>query len=82
MIEVYALIAVALAIAAAVLVFLAVISMEIHREEAAYTMTEPTADPVARWVRATNGVYVRVPGVAREVRQDLVRLAAREVITR
>lgn len=82
MIEVYALIAVALAVAGTVLVFLAVISLEIRREEAAYTVTEPTADPVARWVRAANGVYVRVPGVTRQVRQDLVRLAGKEVITR
>ena len=82
MIEAYALIAVALAIAGAVLVFLAVISLGIRREEAAYTMTVPTADRVARCARAANGVYVRVPGVARQVRQDLVRPAGQEVITR
>lgn len=81
MIEVYVL-ALALAIAAAVLVLLAVISLGIRREEAAYTMTEPTADPVARCARVANGVYVRIPGVAKEVRQDLLRMAGQEVMTR
>jgi hypothetical protein len=44
MIEAYALSAVALAAAGVVLALLAVISLKVRHEEAAYTITEPTAD--------------------------------------
>jgi hypothetical protein len=69
MIEVYALDAVAVAVAGGVVGFLALVSLGIHREEAAYTMTEPTSDPVARYARAANGVYVRIPEGAQQVRR-------------
>ncbi len=82
MIEVYVLDAVAAALAGGVIGFLAVVVLGIRREEAAYTMTEPTADPVARCARVANGVYVRIPGVATQVRQDLPRMAGQEVTTR
>lgn len=81
MIEVYALDAVAAALAGGVIGFLAVVSLGIHREEAAYTMTEPTSDPVARCARAANGVHVRTPGVSRQVRQGL-RLAGQDGVSR
>jgi hypothetical protein len=77
----YALLAVALAAAGTVLALLAVISLKVRREEAAYTITEPTADRLGTWVRGVNGVYVRNPGVAMQVRQDLLRLAGRDVMT-
>ncbi len=80
MIEAYALSAVALSAAGIVLALLAVISLKIRREEAAYTITEPTADRLATWVRGVNGVYVRNPGMAMQVRQDLLRLAGQEVV--
>lgn len=69
MIEAYALSA-ALAAAGIVLALLAVISLKIRREETAYTVTEPTADRLATWVRGVNGVYVRSPGMTMQVRQD------------
>ncbi len=81
MMEAYALSAVALAVAGVVLALLAVISLKIRREEAAYTITEPTADRLATWVRGVNGMYVRHPGVAMQVRQDLLRLAGQELMT-
>jgi len=77
----YALLAVALAAASTVLALLAVISLKIRREEAAYAITEPIADRLGTWVRGVNGVYVRNPGVAMQVRQDLIRLAGRDVMT-
>lgn len=79
MIEVYALDTVAMAVAGGVVGFLAVVSLGIHREEAAYTMTEPTSNRVARYARAANGVYVRAPGVARQVRLGR-RPAGKEVV--
>jgi hypothetical protein len=81
MIEIYALDAVTVALAGGVIGFLAVVSLGIHREEAAYTMTEPTSDPVARCARAANGVYVRTPGVALQVRHGL-RLAGKDGVSR
>jgi hypothetical protein len=77
MIEVYALDAVVVTLAGGVICVLAVISLGIHREEAACTMTEPTSDTVARCVRAVNGVYVRTPGVAQQVRHGRA-LAAKQ----
>jgi hypothetical protein len=80
MIEAYALAAVALAAAGMVLALLAVISLKIRREEAACTITEPTSDRLARWVRGVNGVYVRSPGMARQVRHDLAPMAVQAVM--
>jgi hypothetical protein len=62
MIEAYTLSAVALAAAGVVLALLTVISLKIRREEAAQTITEPTADRLASWVRGVNGLYTRNPG--------------------
>lgn len=78
MIEAYALSAVTLAAAGIVLALLAVISLKIRREETAYTFTEPTADRLATWVRGVNGLYVRNPGIARQVRQEPLRLAGQD----
>lgn len=66
MIEAYALTAVALVIAGAVLGFLAMVALGIHREEVAHSMTVPTSDRIAHGTRAANGVYVRTPGVIQE----------------
>jgi hypothetical protein len=79
MIEVYALAAVAMAAAGGVVGFLAVVSLGIRREEAAYTMTEPTSDRLARCARAANGVYARAPGVASQVRHGR-RLIGEDVV--
>ena len=80
MIEAYALSAVALAAAGVVLTLLAVISLKIRHEEAAYTMTEPTADRLASWVRGVNGLYIRNPGIAVQVRHDPLRTAGENVM--
>jgi hypothetical protein len=66
MIEVYALTAVALLAAGAVTGFLALVSLGIHREEAARSMTIPTSDRVARGARTATGMYTRIPGVIQE----------------
>lgn len=66
MIGVYALVAGVLLAAGAVIGFVAVVSLGIHREEAARSMTIPTSDRIARGARAANGVYVRIPGVLQE----------------
>lgn len=80
MIEAYALSAVALAAAGVVLTLLAVISLKIRHEEAAYTITEPTADRLASWVRGVNGLYIRNPGIAIQVRHDPLRTAGENVM--
>jgi hypothetical protein len=66
MIEVYALTAVALVIGGAVLGFIAMVALGIHREEAARSMTVPTSDRIARGTRTANGIYARTPGVIQE----------------
>jgi hypothetical protein len=70
MIEVYMLTAVALVIAGAVLGFLAMVALGIHREEAAGSITVPTSDRIARGTRAANGVYARIPGVTQEALKE------------
>jgi hypothetical protein len=73
MIEVYALAAVALLAAGAVIGFVALVSLGIHREETARSVTTPTSDRVARGARAATGMYARLPGVLQEAshhRQD------------
>jgi hypothetical protein len=68
MIEVYAIFAVTLLLAGIVIGFLVVISLGIHREESALTVTTPTRDRLAGGVRAINGMTSRTPGVLPEVR--------------
>jgi hypothetical protein len=77
MIELYTIAAVTLLLAGAVIGFLVVISLGIHREEAALTVTTPTSDRLAEGVRAINGMTSRRPGVLPEVRlhrQELLRV--------
>lgn len=64
----YAIIAGVLLAAGAVIGFLVVIALGVHREDAALSMTTPTSNRVARGVRAANGLYVRTPGIIQEVR--------------
>ena len=59
MIEVYVLAAVALLAAGAVLGFVVLVSLGIHREEAARSMKTSTSARVARGARAANGLYAR-----------------------
>jgi len=66
MIGAYAIIAVALLAAGAVIGFLAFVSLGIHREEAAGSMTLPTSDRIARGARAATGAYARLPGVLQQ----------------
>jgi len=76
MIEVYVLAGVALFAAGAVLGYLIVVSMAIHREEADLSMTTPTSSRILSGARAANGVYVLSPGIINEVRlsrQELLR---------
>jgi hypothetical protein len=68
MIEMYAIFAVTLLLAGAVIGFLVVISLGIHREESALTVTTPTSDRLTGGVRAVNGMTSRTPGVLPEVR--------------
>jgi hypothetical protein len=77
----YALAAVSLLAAGAVLGFLVVVSLGIRREEAALSMTTPTSDRVANGARAANGVYARIPGIIQEIshRQELLPLAGQEM---
>jgi hypothetical protein len=75
MIEVYALVALALVIAGAVLGCLAVMALGIHREERHRSMTVPTSDRVARGTRKVNGVYARVPGVIQEALKEAEAVA-------
>jgi hypothetical protein len=82
MIEAYALSALALAAAGVILAMLAVISVKIRREDTARTITEPTTDRLATWVRSVNGAYFRNPGMARQARQELPRLAGQDVAAR
>jgi hypothetical protein len=82
MIEVYALAAVALLAAGAVVGFLVVVALGIHREEAALSMTTTTSDRVARGARVANGLSARSPGILQEVslyRQGRWPLAGQEV---
>jgi hypothetical protein len=66
MIEVYVLTAVVLVIGGAVLGFIAMVALGIHREETARSMTVPTSDRIARGTRTANGFYARTPGVIQE----------------
>ncbi len=70
MIEVYALVALALVGAGVVLGFLAMMALGIRREERARSMTVPTSDRVARGARRVNGVYARIPGVIQEALKE------------
>jgi hypothetical protein len=67
-IEAYALAAVALLAAGAVVGFLAVVALGIRREEAAFSLTTPTSDRVALGARVATRAYARLPGVIQEVR--------------
>jgi len=61
--------------------FLVLVSLGIHREERARSMTVRTPDRVARGARVTNGVHARYPGVLHEAaayRHDLPRPTDRE----
>lgn len=74
MIEAYAIIAVALLAAGAVIGYLVFVALGIHREEAARSITLPTSDRIARGARAATGAYARLPGVLHQAslpRQDL-----------
>jgi len=86
MIEAYALAAVILLVVGAVIGLLVVVSLGIHREETALTVTRPTKDRLAGGVRAINGMTARTPGVVHEVslnRQGLIPLATgSEAVTR
>jgi hypothetical protein len=76
----YVLVAAALAVTVAVVVSLAVISVMIHREDTCYTVTEPTSDRLARYVRLVTGVGVRNLGGASRMPPELVPMAGRDVI--
>lgn len=65
--------AVALVITGAVIGVLAVVSVGIHREERAFSLTSDIPDRIARGTRRLNGVYTRGPALAVE---DDSRLAA------
>ena len=67
MIETYALAAVVLFVAGAVIGFLVVISLGIHREETALTVTGPAKDRMTSGVRLINGMTSRTPGIIQEV---------------
>lgn len=69
MIEVYALVALALVIAGAVVGFLVMMAVGIHREERNRSVTVPTSDRVARWIRKLTGFYARIPGVAQAIKE-------------
>ena len=80
MIEICVLAAV-LMITGAVIGVLAVVSLGIHREERAFSLTTPTLDPAARGARRVTSVYTRLPGVIQQAslhRQDFL-LADQEV---
>ncbi len=66
MIEVYALVALALIVAAAVVGALGMMAVGIHREERDQSVTLPTSDWLARRTRKFNGFYARIPGVVQE----------------
>jgi hypothetical protein len=66
MIEFYALAAVALLIAGAVVGFVALVCVGIHREERHGTMTVDAPDRVASGARVANGMHARLPGVMYE----------------
>jgi hypothetical protein len=70
MIEAYALAALVLVIAGAVLGILVIMAVGIHREERDRTMTVPTSDLVARRTRKVNGLYARIPGVVQEALKE------------
>jgi hypothetical protein len=72
MIEAYALVALTLVIAGAVLGILVMMAVAIHREERDRSVTVPTSDRVARRTRKFNGFYARIPGVAREALKEAV----------
>jgi hypothetical protein len=67
MMEAYVLAAVALLAAGATVGFLIVISLRIHREESALSVTTPTPSRVARGTRAAVGMHARIPGIVQEV---------------
>ncbi len=75
--EAYALAAVALLAAGAVAGFLALLSLGIHRDDAARNVLNPTSDPVARSARIANGLSSRDCDVTRD-RQDYL-FASQEV---
>ena len=59
MIEVYALVSVALLAAGAVVGFLTLICVEIHREEAAHKRKKSMSDRLANGARTVNGFHKR-----------------------
>ena len=84
MMEAYALAAVALLAAGAVVGFLALVSLGIYRDEHPHNVKNPTSDPVARGARIASGLCVRISGVTREASlhgQDHL-LARQEGVTR
>jgi len=60
-IEAYALVAVALLAAGAVVGFLAVVALGSRREEAAHSLTIPAADRDALGARVATRAYARLP---------------------
>ena len=81
MMEAYALAAVALLAAGAVIGFLAFVSLGTNRDDAARSMLNPTSDRVARGARIANGVSGRGSSVIHDTtpyRQDYL-LASHEV---
>jgi hypothetical protein len=78
MIEIYALVGVALVVAGAVVGILTVLAVGIHREERARSMTIGSPSRAASGARTFNGTYARRPGVTQEpgiYRQDLALAA-------
>jgi hypothetical protein len=59
--------AVALLGLGAVLGYIALVSLGIHREEASQTLTLPTADKIVRGARTTMGVHAKQPALIHEV---------------
>ena len=64
MIMAYLLFAVSLVGTGAAVGFIALVSLGIHREEEAQSMTGPTPDRIARGARVANGFHTRDSGMA------------------
>jgi hypothetical protein len=68
MIEAYAVVAGTLVLAGAIIGFLVVIALGIHREETALTMSSPAGGRMVRGVRVVTGMTSIDRGIVREVR--------------
>jgi hypothetical protein len=62
---IYVVAVIALLVTGVVIGVIAVVSLGIHREERALSLTGGTRDPVARGARRLTGVYVRTPDMTR-----------------